>query len=382
MWSVVLLVVAVLFLLGVSAFFLGDAYDRLCCLKRRAREVNSPWEDASPAWTELSKTHGFVFKRAVRNNERALWVVHKVLSRPGRTPDKGITNDPSYRAILFLIHGGGGRAEQWHGVLSALEERILATQPGLEGKLAAVEVVAVELLGHGRSAKPVDPDAYHLLQHVRDVEALMEAHIPKAQARAEAAGQKQLVVAVLGHSVGSAIGIHIAARKKVPLHHLTLLGTGSHEELAKRVWRLPLCLLDKLRPIFARASKALFFHPSTPEEYIQTEARVTDQNPFHVMKYLLRNIGKNWPCQMALDKVTVPTLVLQGEGDLIFQRGAEYAKGIKGCQIVVMPKGGHNFMMRQGDRIVELLLPKLHTAAAAASSASAASTTTSPTPSF
>jgi 2-succinyl-6-hydroxy-2,4-cyclohexadiene-1-carboxylate synthase len=85
---------------------------------------------------------------------------------------------------LLLLHGFTGSADEWAGLVPALAP--------------LREVVAVDLIGHGRSAAPADPGRYTMERCVADLLALLGA---LGLARAD----------VLGYSMGGRVALQLAA---------------------------------------------------------------------------------------------------------------------------------------------------------------------------
>ena len=99
--------------------------------------------------------------------------------------------------VLVLVHGVTGRSEQWDPVIPLLEERF--------------EVVAPDLLGHGRSAKPRGD--YSLGAYASGVRDLMLA-----------LGHDRATV--VGHSLGGGIAMQFAYQFPERCERLGLVSSG------------------------------------------------------------------------------------------------------------------------------------------------------------
>lgn len=86
-------------------------------------------------------------------------------------------------APLLLLHGFTGSADEWDALLPSLTP--------------LREVVAVDLIGHGRSPAPADPARYTMEAAVDDLLALLDR---LGIARAD----------VLGYSLGGRVALHLA----------------------------------------------------------------------------------------------------------------------------------------------------------------------------
>ncbi len=115
--------------------------------------------------------------------------------------------------VVVLLHGVTGRSEQWDPVIPLLEERF--------------EVVAPDLLGHGRSAKPRGD--YSLGAYASGVRDLM---IALGHTRAT----------VVGHSLGGGIAMQFAYQFPERCERLALVssgGLGEEVHLLLRAATLP-----------------------------------------------------------------------------------------------------------------------------------------------
>lgn len=105
---------------------------------------------------------------------------------------------------IVLLHGGGGRRQEWHeaGYVSRLQDHFT--------------VITLDLRGHGESAKPTDPADYAIGNMVQDILAVVNA-----------CGVEQF--AVWGMSYGGKVGryltIHTERVSKIILMG-TPLGSG------------------------------------------------------------------------------------------------------------------------------------------------------------
>jgi pimeloyl-ACP methyl ester carboxylesterase len=103
------------------------------------------------------------------------------------------------RPPVLLLHGFGADHRMWQatGWLRALDA-------------AGHSVVAPDLPGHGRAAKPVDPAAYAPVEIVNAILSAVGAP----------------VVDVLGYSMGAQVGLELAARYPSRVRRLVLGGAG------------------------------------------------------------------------------------------------------------------------------------------------------------
>lgn len=95
-----------------------------------------------------------------------------------------IDGDPARERGVVLLHGFSGSSEDWLEITPRLRQ-------------AGLAVVAVDLIGHGRSGAPADPARYTMAETVRDLESILGA---LRVARAD----------WLGYSMGGRVALHFA----------------------------------------------------------------------------------------------------------------------------------------------------------------------------
>lgn len=273
----------------------------------RARE----WRHGSDEWRDRwSDPHG----RWVERDGRRRWLVHV---------DRGSTT------VVVLVHGAGGRPEQWHGVLDRLRD-------GTDHSLAVVT-----LLGHARSDVHPHEDAYATDELVDDVAQDIEAVRP-------AGGGARVVL--VGHSLGSAVALRLADR----VDALVLVGSAADAPAgaSSPLLRCCYCCLELLRPAIGWLMAGALYHASADRAMVARERAVTAQNPFVVVCGLGNHA--RWPTRAEEEAVRVPTLILHGREDAVVTplAGArELERRVPGSRLVVFGSASHNVMMEEPDGV-------------------------------
>jgi long-chain acyl-CoA synthetase len=183
-----------------------------------------------------------------------------------------ISPDHPQRTFVF-IHGFGGQAEQWHYQLQkfSLENR----------------VIALDLRGHGLSDKP--SRGYDMPQLVNDLETALTLLKVKGK------------FVLVGHSYGGAIVTDYALKHPDRVERLILMATAGEFKLQlmfKLALSLPIGLLKIIEPFTRR----WLFAP-----------------PHALKQFYFQNMSQ-WNGWEKFSSLEVPTLVIRGNRDLVFER--------------------------------------------------------------
>ncbi len=216
-----------------------------------------------------------------------------------------ISPDHSQRTFVF-IHGFGGQAEQWHYQLQyfSLENR----------------VIALDLRGHGLSDKP--SAGYDMPQLVNDLETALALLKVKGQ------------FVLLGHSYGGAIATEYALKQPDRVERLVLMATAGEFKLQPTL-RLALSLPLSLLRIAAPFMRKWLFAPP------------------HVLKQFYFLNMSQWNGWEKFNILNVPTLVIRGNRDLVFER-ARFEKvtaSIPGAEDADIGVSGHLVMLERREAV-------------------------------
>jgi pimeloyl-ACP methyl ester carboxylesterase len=240
---------------------------------------------------------------------------------------------PSGDAVLML-HGWGSSVYSFDAMIPAL-----AT--------AGYRAVAFDLPGHGLSDKPTDPRLYStdaLADLVRELLGTL--------------GLQR--VALVGHSMGAAIALRMAAQGDARVGKLVLLNPAGLGSVPAIFTLMPLTpgLVDRFAPplvtraligIILRIAYATrgrpterdideYWAPSQFDEYIQV-ARAC------IHAFTWRRVRAT-----ALRAVRLPVLVIDGKRDFIVRGAARRARLIPSARIVSIPGCGHIALQECSDR--------------------------------
>jgi pimeloyl-ACP methyl ester carboxylesterase len=197
---------------------------------------------------------------------------------------------------LVLIHGLGGRIYNFRYNIPALSEHL--------------RVVALDLKGFGYSERPAAGD-YSLTAQARLVSELMDRlGIPRA--------------AVLGHSMGAAIALRLAATYPEKVDRLILVGSAPPNGMVPRfaasrplrpLLRLGTALVLHQPRLREEVLRQGFYDPAflSPEMLEEFRRSASIRGSTNAIASLLSDVARDEPVD--LSQVSQPVLLLWGEGD-------------------------------------------------------------------
>ena len=216
-----------------------------------------------------------------------------------------ISPEHPQRTFVF-VHGFGGHAEQWQYQLQkfALDNR----------------VIALDLRGHGLSDKP--STGYHMPQLLQDLETALTLLKVKGK------------FVLAGHSFGGAIATEYALKHPDRVERLILIATAGEfrlRSLLKLGLSLPAWLLRIIGP-FTR--KWLFAPP-------------------HALKQFYAQNMSHWNGWEKFAALEVPTLVIRGNRDLVFERTRfeKVTTSIPGAEESDIGVSGHMVMLERREAV-------------------------------
>ena len=225
-----------------------------------------------------------------------------------------ISPDHPQRTFVF-IHGFGGQAEQWHYQLQkfSIDNR----------------VIALDLRGHGLSDQP--SSGYDMPQLVSDLETAFVLLKVKGK------------FVLVGHSYGGAIVTEYVLKNPERVERLILMATAGEfklQPMLKLALSLPVWLLRMIEP-FTR--KWLFAPPSV------------------LKQFYFQNMAE-WNGWEKFSELQVPTLVIRGNRDLVFERSRfeKVTASIPGAEEADIGASGHLVMLERREaveRAIERFMP-------------------------
>jgi 2-succinyl-6-hydroxy-2,4-cyclohexadiene-1-carboxylate synthase len=243
---------------------------------------------------------------------------------------------------LLLLHGFTGSARAWDTIRS-----VLATH---------ATVIALDLIGHGQSARPADPARYTFDWATRDLLALLDALDLRT-------------VDLLGYSMGGRLALHFAVKAPDRVRTLFLESASpgiqdaaerrarvaSDEALAQR-------LLGEGMSVFVAEWErqpllALAPHVSDDVRRAQHELRLAN-SPIGLANSLRgMGAGQQQPLWSRLAEIAqLPTTLVVGELDSRYRATAQRIQtAVPSAALEVVSQAGHTVHLDQPDTFVSLV---------------------------
>jgi len=247
---------------------------------------------------------------------------------------------------VVLIHGIGQYIENWLPSFGALA--------------AKRRVYAVDLLGHGRTDKPLDVSykIADLAQFVKDFMAALgieRAHI-------------------VGHSLGGAIGIQLALVHPMVVDKLALVnsgGLGKEVTIALRIVYVPILGEILTRP--SRSASANFAKLVVHDPAVMTDELIELSYQMSLISGVQKSFLRIWrangnlfgqsksiynPNVQGLPSITKPVLVVWGRQDQVIPvaHAEVAAKSLPNVRVQIFDNCGHFPMLERTQSFNELLL--------------------------
>ncbi len=243
---------------------------------------------------------------------------------------------------LLLLHGFTGSTDEWAALLPALAP--------------LREVVAVDLIGHGRSAAPRDPTRYSFAHCVTDLVALLDA---LGLARTD----------VLGYSLGGRVALHLAAAAPERVGALLLESSSpgiadpaeraaraaSDDALADRIEREGLAWFVEhwaSIPLFA-SQQAL----PVVERAALRERRLRGSAVGYANSLRGMGAGRQTNLWERLPTLHAPALLVSGALDLKYVAIlTQMAERMAGARHISVPGAGHTVHLEQREAFAQLVV--------------------------
>lgn len=257
---------------------------------------------------------------------------NRIEIRPGRTINIKTFINPAVTDTAFLIHGLGGRGDQWHEQINALKHQY--------------NLVIPDLLGHGKSDKPKinSHNPYSFTELDLDLQALFKKY----------ATEKNII---LGHSYGGAMATSLAFDHQDDVQKLILLApTPCAPSIEIPVlFKLPLFMMELCRPLLERDFQQRAFAPGDDAKLIEEEINAGKANPMYVISGMICGM-RDIPA-LDVTMLTAPTLIMLGNKDKLVtpESSKRYYYQMPHHQFETINNASHLMMLEQPNETNKLI---------------------------
>lgn len=239
-------------------------------------------------------------------------------------------NREQQKRTIFLLHGMGGRAEQWNPLLDFL--RLYGT------------VITVDLVGHGEAPKPDAMHYYTFEEGVYDLDALFQQYATEENW-------------LFGHSLGGAWATTLASRHLPQIQKMVLVTPLPCKPQLQipPIFYLPAFILERLRDKMGQTYYSLAFTAKTPQKVLIQERIAGNKNPMYMLRPLMHSLRQLPTVDPKL--ITTKTLILVGEFDRLIAKDSilEYYSSFPCAQIEEIKEAGHLPVLENPRAVAELL---------------------------
>ena len=245
-------------------------------------------------------------------------------------------------APLLLLHGFTGSAAGW--------------APQIEAFAGRARIVAVDLLGHGRSDAPADPRRYRIERAGEDIVGVLDR-----------LGLRRTTV--LGYSMGGRLGMWLAtaAPDRVGALILDSASPGLRDPAQRRAREVDDARLattierDGIAAFVAHWERLSMFatQAGLPEAVRRSVRAQRLQHTAIGLANSLRGMGQGVqpPLHDRLPQLRIPTLLIAGAFDPAYCAHArEMSTLIPGARLAIVPDAGHAVHLEQPDAFCRLVL--------------------------
>jgi abhydrolase domain-containing protein 8 len=252
----------------------------------------------------------------------------RVEIRPGRFLQVTIHKNPASDTTVFLIHGLGGRADQWRDQIRFLKNQYT--------------IVVPDLLGQGKSDAPKSnsTNLYSFTELDQDLQALFIRY----------AGANNIL---LGHSYGGALATSVALDHQDKVNKLILISPVpcNPQVVIPFMYKLPTFIMELFRPLLEKKFRELAFSPNADPKLVAFELQEIKKNPMYVIKSLVQGMQKI--PKIDLTMLNIPTLIITGEPDGLVSPVSqqEFYKGLPHHQFKIIDHSSHMSLLEKPELV-------------------------------
>lgn len=240
--------------------------------------------------------------------------------------------NPRAQKTLFLIHGLGGRSQQWLQQINYFKN--------------SFNIIAPDLLGHGESARPhaKEKNLYAFSEHEADLQTIFR----------QFATEENILI---GHSYGGALATALACTHQDEINKMILISPLPCAPSVSIPWlyRLPTPIMQLFRPLLEKKFQTLAFTSTDNRDILKTEMIAMRENDLHVIKAMINGV-KHIP-HIDVSMLTIPTLILLGAKDnLVLPQSSEsFYTQLPNPQVIILKNAAHLSLLTQSEKVNRIM---------------------------
>ncbi len=289
------------------------------------REFEKAWETADTK-LRIEDLAGLQPK-PVTSHHAPAWRFSNVTLKTGvrlNYAEQGDSSGP----VVIMLHGYTDSWFSFSRVLSRLDQRF--------------HIYVLDQRGHGDSDRPTG--SYDIPTFAADVLAFMD--------------QKQIEKAtIVGHSMGSFVAQHVAARAPERVTKLVLVASATtmDNEVVREVRKEVMALRNPVPLSVVREFQLSTMFRAVPEEFLDRVIEESRKLPAQIWQAIMEGMLAH-SAEAQLEKIKAPTLILWGDREKIFPLRSEQetlARRIPDATLKVYQETGHAPHWEDPDRFAE-----------------------------
>ncbi len=225
-------------------------------------------------------------------------------------------------SIYYEQHGKGKPVVLIHGGAVSFQNNYVGFGWIERLNESGLQVIGLDLRGHGKSDKPQNADSYGTKNLASDVLAVMdELDLDN--------------VSVVGYSLGSAVALHLIQAFPERFSKAVLVATGDG------LIGLPPFTFSSLLPVLAEVASRSEYPSDLPSHVAAYWNFVTESGgSFEALSAMAKADYPPLSIELA-GKIKVPVMVVSGENDPVLGRGVMLAKSIPSGEYLEIKKADH-----------------------------------------
>lgn len=235
--------------------------------------------------------------------------------------------------LLITLHGLGGSTETFSPLIPHLS-------------LNRFRIISVDFEGFGKTALTDTPIS--VARHVADLDDLVAfLQGPESEQTTASTNNSRQPLVIIGHSLGSVIALHYAAKYPNNVAGLGLLGVGrsaSHIEAVKQRMQGMAAKVraEGIRDAADLATKTNFPEDATEQQMQEVWKAVAASDPEGYARTCEAMVGDDH-VDPEYGRITCPTVFVTGEKDMISPpaRAMEVSGLLGGKSVILVVRGGH-----------------------------------------